>query len=280
MVTRDADYLIAANPTASAEELRRIAATRPDLYPTLLGNPSTYPALREWITARTAEQRSFASPQPQTGVRNDAATPVTATELAQSPYQASARRGPDTATSGSIGHPIGGAGEVQPQSRVEPGAWVLLVAGVVGLVAVVVAAGALLGGVQSPEMMSRTPITTPQAGRVTPRDADARPPSPTQPATTARRGQGVTSLPSGSWITVLESLPKDEYTFAVAQAFAAELADSGSNVWVIDSDAIPGLNGGYWVLGVTERYSRDGAVAVCDTFGREAGGSCYPREVG
>lgn len=39
----------ARDPRTSAEELARIAATRPDLLPAIHANPSTYPDLRAWI---------------------------------------------------------------------------------------------------------------------------------------------------------------------------------------------------------------------------------------
>ncbi len=90
----------------------------------------------------------------------------------------------------------------------------------------------------------------------------------------------VMSLPAGTWITVLESLPKNEFSLVQAEAKAASLSVAGHPVSVIDSDAIPGLNKGYWALGVPGGYSREAAVALCDTFGRQAGGTCYPRQVG
>lgn len=110
--------------------------------------------------------------------------------------------------------------------------------------------------------------------------ATTRPPTTTQARPTTPSAQAVTSLPAGSWITILESLPKGEYSLTQAQAQAAGLGGRGPKVSVIDSDAIPGLNGGYWALGVTGHGSRESAVGSCGAFGREAGGSCYPREVG
>lgn len=106
----------------------------------------------------------------------------------------------------------------------------------------------------------------------------AAPPAPTRPATSAT-GSAVRSLPAGSWITIFDSLPKDEFTLQQAEQRAAGMRSGSYTVSVIDSDAIPGLNGGYWALGVPGATSRDSAAAMCGVFGREVGGSCYPRQV-
>lgn len=103
-------------------------------------------------------------------------------------------------------------------------------------------------------------------------------PQPTRPATTAA-GSAVSSLPSGSWITVLDSMPKSEFTLRQAEQRAAAMRIGNNTVSVIDSDAIPGLNGGYWALGVPGLSSRESAADRCAVFNREVGGQCYPRQV-
>ncbi|MDI9628111.1 MAG: hypothetical protein QM286_06150, partial [Acidobacteriota bacterium] len=103
---------------------------------------------------------------------------------------------------------------------------------------------------------------------------------PRTTATARPTTAAVTSLSRGSWITVLESLPKNEVAVTHAQASASALSVNGYRVVVVDSDAIPGLNPGYWALSVTGFASRDAAVAACPGLGREVGGTCYPREIG
>lgn len=100
-----------------------------------------------------------------------------------------------------------------------------------------------------------------------------------QPDTTAT-APAVIPLPVGSWITVLESLPQQEFSQEQAAARATSLSVAGYPVSVIDSDTVPGLNSGYWALGVPGSSSREAAVALCGVFGRQAGGTCYPRQVG
>ncbi len=107
-------------------------------------------------------------------------------------------------------------------------------------------------------------------------------PSPvaTQTVIVATTTTAAAPLPVGTWITVLESLPKTEFSLAQAEAKAAALSAVGRPVSVIDSDATPGLNKGFWALGVTGSSSREAAAAQCAAFGRQAGGTCYPRQVG
>ena len=128
------------------------------------------------------------------------------------------------------------------------------------------------------------PVTTTIAGTeptATAGPAAPRTSAPPRTTTSARpTGAGVTSLSRGTWITVLESLPKDQSSLTQAQVRADTLSAHGFLVVVVNSDTIPGLNPGYWALSVTGFASRDAAVAACPALGREAGGTCYPREIG
>lgn len=90
----------------------------------------------------------------------------------------------------------------------------------------------------------------------------------------------VRTLVSGSWITVLESLPQAERAEADAWSQARSLSTLSVRVVVVDSSAVVGLNSGYWALAVTGSSSRDQARAVCGLLGRELGGNCYERQVG
>lgn len=196
---------------------------------------------------------------------------------------------PPSAPAYYVSQPVG----VQYGSRPKGAQQFALV--IVGVAAVLLIAGAIMvaAGIWGPNpwiAIAPAPSATDNASSNPARTA--APPAPThmtnppssqsssQRQPTTSTAQAVTSLPSGTWITILESLPKNENTLASAQARAAGMAGYGPKISVIDSDAIPGLNGGYWALGVTGYGSRDSATAICSTFGREAGGSCYPRQVG
>ncbi|NNG18856.1 hypothetical protein HJ590_04580 [Naumannella sp. ID2617S] len=119
--------------------------------------------------------------------------------------------------------------------------------------------------------------TTSSASQTTAASAASTSSAPTPSPTPS--SSAVTSLPSGSWITVLDSLPKSQHAESEAGARANALRGSAA-VQVVDSDRIAGLNAGYWALAVTGRSSRDQAAAVCGSFGRAVGGQCYPRQVG
>lgn len=56
----DQDAALAADPAASASDLARIAAERPDLHPALAANPATYPDLLTWL-ATSPDQRVHAA---------------------------------------------------------------------------------------------------------------------------------------------------------------------------------------------------------------------------
>lgn len=130
------------------------------------------------------------------------------------------------------------------------------------------------GSVVTTPAIATTRVTATSSDSASDVDPTMEPPisPPTAPA--------VKSLPAGSWITILDSLPKNEFSQVQAEAKAVMLSVAGYPVSVIDSDAIPSLNGGYWALGVTGSSSREAAVGLCGVLGRQAGGSCYPRQVG
>lgn len=109
-------------------------------------------------------------------------------------------------------------------------------------------------------------------------------PRPTQPTTPTEASQPASGqnpvLSSGSWITVLDSLDKDDHTWSEAVSRAAGLSNSSYSVYAIDTDPVPGLNGGYYALAVIGGDSRTDATSVCSSFGRAIGGECYPRQIG
>lgn len=89
----------------------------------------------------------------------------------------------------------------------------------------------------------------------------------------------VRSLPSGSWLAVLESLPQAEQTESMAQAQATSLSTGAGSVVVVDSTAIPGLNPGYWALSLIGFSSSVEARDACARVQRSPGPSCYDRQV-
>lgn len=89
----------------------------------------------------------------------------------------------------------------------------------------------------------------------------------------------VTSLPSGSWVTVLKSLPKDIVTPENALEQAADLGDDQHRPVVIDTDAFGNLHPGYWAVVVPGQSSREESNAVCDALGIGLGDHCYPRQI-
>ncbi len=90
----------------------------------------------------------------------------------------------------------------------------------------------------------------------------------------------VTTLPAGSWLSVLASFSKSDRTVEQAHARAAALSTEQHTAVVVDSDRIPGLNPGYWAVAVVNQSSREAAAAVCTALGKELGTQCYPRQVG
>lgn len=100
-------------------------------------------------------------------------------------------------------------------------------------------------------------------------------PSTPPPSTTAP----IPEATVGRWILVLESVPKSQ-SLASARGLRGQVDGGDPRVTVIDSDATPGMNPGYWVVAVLDFGSREAAVADCISFGREIGGRCYPTRVG
>lgn len=117
--------------------------------------------------------------------------------------------------------------------------------------------------------------TSPAAPAATIPSREPYSPTPTVPGSTDRT---VTSLPSGSWITVLDSLAKHERSEADAWAMATALSRASAPVVVVDTDAVRSLTPGYWAVAVTGSTTRTEAADLCVGFGRPLGATCYPRQ--
>lgn len=136
---------------------------------------------------------------------------------------------------------------------------------------------------ESPQAPEPSGTPTPDA----PASAEAPPTSdaPTQPDPAATPGEGdapapgiTTELPVGSFVTVLQSLPKSSTTPEQAVARAAEWSQHGYTAIVIDTDAFDGLNSGYWAVVIPGQTTRDGFREICAQY--DLGPQkCYPREI-
>ena len=85
---------------------------------------------------------------------------------------------------------------------------------------------------------------------------------------------------AGAWVTVLESLPQSDNSYADAQSRATSLTRaSAPEPFVLDSSNTPGLRGGYWAVVVGYYGSESNTRSACPSFGRAQGGTCYPRQL-
>lgn len=143
-------------------------------------------------------------------------------------------------------------------------------------------------GADATPAQSSLPSAAASARRSTPAPVVTVTATPTvRPAPTAPRASvpptpdlaTVRSLPTGSYLTVLKSLPQAEATEAEAWAWAPTFSRGGRSVVVVDSSSIPGLRAGYWALAVTGSATADEARAVCAALGLDLGGDCYERQV-
>ena len=89
----------------------------------------------------------------------------------------------------------------------------------------------------------------------------------------------VTELPTGTWVTVLDSLPQGSVSAEQAGARAEQLAKPGHEVIVIDTNRFEGLNRNYWAVVIPGAESRAASNDVCRDIGMAVGVTCYPREV-
>ena len=182
-----------------------------------------------------------------------------------------------------------GVGPAQQQPR-RGNLFLGLVMGVALGLALLGGTWVLLGGTSGSRTPAPTASRTPSASATpsrTPSRSATPTPSPTPSGTptpsvtpTADGGGAVTSLPSGTLYTVLESLPKSTTTLEAALARAAEFAAGKPRpVVVVDSDAFATFRPGYWAVGVAGATTRDESVAISNEFGEPRGDRCYSREV-
>ena len=171
------------------------------------------------------------------------------------------------------------------------------VVGVVAIVAVVgvsiMARGQTTSAAPDTQVTRVVTVAAPQAQpqpqstqtTIVRRETASKPTSTTKTSYIYDDGDGdvgvLTSLSSGSWITVLESMPKSSKSSGQAAAKAASISSrTGVSVSVVDSSSVPGLNSGYWAVSVIGSSSKSEAQRVCASVGRSVGGSCYPRLIG
>lgn len=156
----------------------------------------------------------------------------------------------------------------------------ILMGAVVGaIILAIVWFGAGLG--DSPTTAAPSPSASGPTPSLTPTPDTSQTPTPTPEDTpTQEPVEGiVTELPTGSWITVLDSLPKASTSGQQAVERAAGLSSAGYTAVALDTDSFPSLTPGYYAIVIPGAATRQGVVDVCQAVGIPLGDRCYPREI-
>ena len=164
----DADRLAAASPTTPAAELARIAASRPDLHPTLAANPATYPDLVDWLrtspdpAVQTALAQRTTPPAQPTPAKTKASTQTTTDAAAPAPAAKTKRRAglPRPDASADSGADTGTTASPAPRTRRRPRMGIIAAI----LVAVLVLAGGAAIAVKKLHGGTSTQATSPASG--------------------------------------------------------------------------------------------------------------------
>lgn len=167
----------------------------------------------------------------------------------------------------------------QPNSH-----WLSLAMGIVaGLVIVVLAWFAFVAPTTAEPSLGHQqkmpPTHTVKPAKNTPTRESWHTPSATPTPYGAEATGILTTLPAGSWVTVLDSMQKSGTTPQRALQRAAELSKAGHTAVPLDTNAIQGLNLGYYAIVIPGQTSRSESQAVCDAVGIPRGDHCYPREI-
>jgi hypothetical protein len=102
------------------------------------------------------------------------------------------------------------------------------------------------------------------------------------PAVPSAGASPESSLHTGEWLLILESISKGAESRSSAEAKARSLREKAKGrrkVVVLDSSIVKGLTPGYWAVAVPGFTSKASATKACSDFGRKTGGTCYPRVV-
>lgn len=132
---------------------------------------------------------------------------------------------------------------------------------------------------------SRTPTEAAEEGDdSTPTPSPYGSPTPSaspQESTESTNGAVVTSLKKGSYVTVYKWLSKKSTTAAEAAAYAEDQAGKGGHDPIaFDGDAVPGMNPGFWGIGVPGAQTFSESRQVCVELGFAPNGSkCWARLV-
>lgn len=152
-----------------------------------------------------------------------------------------------------------------------------LVLGVAAGIAVVVPAWLFLVPMSAVPAATATPSVSSTAVVESPTPTEAA--STPTPSPTPTPDGIVTTLPSGSWVTVLKSLRQSSVSAEQAQQEASKLATDKYTPVVLDTNAFGNLNPGYWAVVIPGFSSRAESDAVCDELGLGVGNSCFSREI-
>lgn len=157
-----------------------------------------------------------------------------------------------------------------------------------GLLVLGIVWAVFLGGGRATPAPNPTPgrASTPAAARTpTPRaTSSVRAPSTSVsvPVGTPAAGGALTSLQSGTFFVVFDSMPKANITLdqALARAGLLNSMPHSREAVVVDTDALaPNLNPGYWAVGVPGAKDRADANAICAEYNIPVGGDCYARPI-
>ena len=141
---------------------------------------------------------------------------------------------------------------------------------------------AVPGPSPSPAMTSPAPSdsTTPSAS-TTP-TAPVTPSGEPTPDLSVPPGEDddvITELPSGSWVTVLKSLPQAGTSREQALELAKGYGNADHPARVLDTNAFPMLTPNYWAIVIPGSASRDESNLVCAALGLAVANNCYARQV-
>ena len=131
----------------------------------------------------------------------------------------------------------------------------------------------------SPSTRPTAPVTP--SGQATPELSvpPGESPDDANPDDAAPEADVITELPSGSWVTVLKSLPQAGLPAAEAIERAKEFGNAEHPAGVLDTNAFPGLTPNYWAIVIPGSASRDESNLVCAALGLPVGNRCYARPV-
>lgn len=154
---------------------------------------------------------------------------------------------------------------------------------IIGAIAGVVVGAVVVGGAMAlfqPGQNRPASTATPQPS-VSIETVGANPTVVATASNTPQPSSVVTTLPQGSFVAVLRTMPKKNYSVEQATEYAASLAKNNRTPVVLDTDTVPGFKTpNAYVIGVIGLSSNDEVTHVCRDLERPRGDNCYARKIG